>query len=166
MKLKPSHLIAISAAGVAALSAGIAVPALTTAQTPAATVITVQEKVQTVVQDDVPPKAKRHSVSAGDRLITRQSLFNADERRIGTLYTDCTSVSATATFPRLTLLCTVTYKLGHEQIVAVGTARFNDDASELPIVGGTGAYAGARGTIKMTKPMKGYDSADVITING
>lgn len=39
-------------------------------------------------------------------------------------------------------------------------------ASPQPIVGGTGAYAGARGTIKTTKPMKGYDSADLITING
>jgi hypothetical protein len=47
-----------------------------------------------------------------------------------------------------------------------GTARFNDDTSELPIVGGTGAYAGARGTVKTTKPIKGYDTADVITING
>lgn len=166
MPLKPSHLIAIGAAGVAALSVGIAVPGLTTAETPAATVITVQERVQTVVQDDVPPKAKRQSVSAGDRLITRQSLFDADKRRIGTLYTDCTSVGPTATFPRLTLLCTATYKLGDGQIVAVGTARFDDDAGELPVVGGTGAYAGAHGTIKTTKPMKGYDSADVITING
>lgn len=165
MQLRP-YLIAISAAGVVALSLGVAVPALTTAQTPAATVITVQEKVQTVIQDDVAPKAKRQSVSAGDRLITRQSLFDADKRRIGTLYTDCTSVGPTATFPRLTLLCTVTYKLGDGQIVAAGTARFNDDTSELPIVGGTGAYAGARGAVKTTKPIKGYDSADVLTING
>ena len=48
----------------------------------------------------------------------------------------------------------------------MGAARFDDDTSELPIVGGSGAYAGAQGTIKSTKPMKGYDSADVITING
>ena len=163
MQLKSSHLIAV---GVAALSVGIAVPALTTAQTPTSTVITVQERVQTVVQDDVAPKAKRQSVSAGDRLITRQSLFDGDKQRIGTLFTDCTSVGPTAMFPRLTMLCTVTYKLGNGQLVAAGTARFSDDTSELPIVGGTGAYAGAQGTVRTTKPMKGYDSADVITING
>ncbi|HEV2774213.1 MAG TPA: hypothetical protein VGV90_01345 [Solirubrobacteraceae bacterium] len=128
--------------------------------------ITVQEKVQAVVQDDVAPKAKRQSVSAGDRLITRQSVFDSDKRRIGTLYTDCTSVGPTAAFPRLTMLCTVTYKFGDGQIVAAGAARFDDNSGEVPIVGGSGAYAGARGSVKTAKPMRGYDSADVITIHG
>ncbi len=41
-----------------------------------------------------------------------------------------------------------------------------DENARLAIVGGTGAYAGARGTIKTTKPMQGYDSSDVITISG
>lgn len=77
-------------------------PALTTAQTPGAAVTAVQERLQTVVQDDVAPKTKRQSVSAGDRLITRQSLFDGVKRRIGTLYTVCTSDGPPAAFRRLT----------------------------------------------------------------
>ncbi len=164
MKTKATRLVA--AAAVAALSAAIAAPTLTSAQAPPATTITVQEKVQTVAQDDVAPKSRRGRVSVGDRLITRQSLFDASKQRLGTLYTDCTSVGATGTFPRLTLLCTVTYNLTAGQIVAAGTVRFDDDNAEIPIVGGSRAYTGARGTVKTAKPMQGYDSADAITING
>ena len=163
MNLKLSHLIF---AGAVALAAVIAVPALTTAQAPVGTTITVQEKVQTVVQDDVAPKSRRGRVSAGDRLITRQSLFDADKRRLGTLYTDCTSVGPAGSFPRLMVLCTATYKFGDGQVVAVGATRFDDAVPEFPIVGGTGAYRGARGTVKMVKPMHGYDGADAITISG
>lgn len=125
-----------------------------------------QEKVQTVVQDDVAPKSRRGRVSVGDRLITRQSLLDANKGRLGTLYTDCTSLGPTRPFPRLTVLCTVTYKLADGQIVAMGATRFDDENGELPIVGGTGAYAGARGTVRPAKPMQGYDSAVVITIGG
>lgn len=163
MKPRPSLLVV---AGVVVLSAVVAVPALTTAQAPTATTITVQEKVQTVVQDDVAPKSRRGRASVGDRLITRQSLFDAHRRRIGTLYTDCTSVGPTRPFPRLTVLCTVTYKLADGQIVAVGATRFDDENGELPIIGGTGAYAGARGTLRFAKPMRGYDTAVVITLGG
>jgi hypothetical protein len=163
MKPTPSRLIATGAA--VALSAAIAVPALTSAQVPAATTITVQEKVQTVVQDDIAPKSKAHKVSAGDRLITIQSLFDVSKKRIGTLYTDCTSVGPTASFPHVKLLCQTTYTLPQGQIIASGVARL-DGPGGLAIVGGTGAYAGAHGTVTLAKPAKGYDTADVITIAG
>ncbi|MDP8909750.1 MAG: hypothetical protein M3N47_11715 [Chloroflexota bacterium] len=67
-----------------------AMPAFTSAQAPPGATITVQEQVQTVAQDDVAPKSRRGRVSVGDRLITRQSLFDASKQRLGTLYTDCT----------------------------------------------------------------------------
>ena len=163
MKLKFAHLVA---GGAVALAGAVALPALTGAQTPTGTTITVQEKVQVVVQDDVAPKSKARRVSVGDRLVTRQSLFDADKRRIGTLYSDCTSVGPAGSFPRLLLLCKVTYRLADGQIVAMGAIRFDDADAALAIVGGTGDYAGARGTVKTAKPLPGYDSADVITISG
>jgi hypothetical protein len=90
MKPAPARLVA---AGIAVTrAAAIAVPVLTSAQSPAATTITVQQKVWTVVQDDVAPKSKAHRVSVGDSLVTAQALFDASEKRIGTLYTDCASV--------------------------------------------------------------------------
>lgn len=163
MKPKPVRLITAGAA--VALSAAIAVPALTSAQTPSATTITVQEKVQNVVQDDISPKSKSHKVSAGDRLVTVQSLFDANKKRIGTLYTDCTSVGPTKPFPHLTLLCTTTYKLPAGDIIASGVAKL-DGPGGLVIVGGSGAYAGAHGTVGFAKAAKGYDTADLITIAG
>ncbi|MEJ7798666.1 MAG: hypothetical protein WKF48_11535 [Solirubrobacteraceae bacterium] len=168
--MKRKHTGMIAAGAAVALSAAIAVPTLTSAQSPQARTITVQEKVQNVAADDLPPRSKRgptDRVSLGDRLITRQSLFDTSRKRIGTLYTDCTGVGPTRSlFKGATLLCTVSYKLSDGQIVAAGAVELGDDRAEVPIVGGTGAYAGARGTVKMAKPAKGFDSADVITITG
>jgi len=100
--------------------------------------------VQTVVKDDVAPKSKAGRVSTGDRLITRQSLFDASKKRLGTLYTNCTGVGRTASFSKATLLCTLTYSLPAGQIVAAGNFKL-DGSGEIPIVGGTGAYVGAGG---------------------
>jgi hypothetical protein len=147
-----------------AVAGGVALPALTSAQSPSATTMTFQEKVQSVVQDDVAPKSKSGKVSLGDRLITRQSLFDSTKQRRGTLYTDCTGIGPTKGFPNITVLCTITYSLPAGQIVASGVATFNGKGT-TPIVGGTGAFAGAHGTIAMGRPAKGFDSADVITIN-
>jgi len=163
--MKRKHTSAIAAAAAVALSAAIAIPALTQAQTPAATTITFQEKVQTVAMDDIAPKSKTGKVSIGDRLITRQSLFDAAKKRVGTLYTDCTGVGPTKPFSTATLLCRLAYTLSDGQIVAVGQFKL-DGSGRVPIVGGTGAYAGARGSISSAKPAKGFDSADLITIGG
>lgn len=157
----------IAVAGVAAaVAAAVAVPALTTAQSPEARTITVQEKNVRVAMDDVAPKSTRNRVSLGDRLITRQSLFDAGNRATGTLYTDCTGVGPTkALFGGARLLCTITYTFADGQLTAAGVAALNGKAP-VAIVGGTGAYANAHGTVQTTKPAKGYESADIITITG
>ncbi|MDQ3631532.1 MAG: dirigent protein [Actinomycetota bacterium] len=168
MKLKPTRLIAAGAT--VALSAAIAVPALTSAQSPGARTITVNLKVQNVAMDDVAPKSKRGpagGVSLGDRLITRQSMFDpASKKRVGTLHTDCTGVGPTKPFPAVTLLCRVSYTFSDGQIVGAGSFRLDDENAEVPIVGGTGAYAGARGSFRSGQPAKGFDSTDVIAIAG
>ena len=163
MKLKSAVLVVAGTA--AAASAAIAVPTLTSAQTPAPATITVNERVRTVVRDDVAPKSKAGRVSTGDRLITRQSVFDASKKRLGTLYTDCTGVGRTASFLKATLLCTLTYSLPAGQIVAAGNFKL-DGSGEIPIVGGTGAYVGAGGVVKSAQPAEGFDSADTIVIGG
>ena len=160
MKLKPSVLAA--AATATALSAAITVPALTSAQSGPSTT-TVNVKVQAFAKDDVAPKS-RTRVSLGDRLITRQSLFDAAGKRVGTLHTDCTGTGPTGPLPSAGLLCTTAYTFSSGQIVAAGA--FKLDGGEMPIIAGTGAFAGARGTVKTGAPARGYDSADVITITG
>jgi len=126
--MKRKHTSAIAAAAAVALSAAIAVPTLTSAQAPNARTITLQERIQTAVGDDVAPKSKRGPimspngrVSAGDRLVTRQGVFDSAGKRIGLLYTDCTGVGPTKPlFQGARLLCTVTYKLPDGEIVAAG----------------------------------------------
>ena len=161
MKLKPFHLAAAAAA--AALSAAVAVPGLTSAQAGPSTT-TVNVKVQAIAKDDLAPRS-RARVSLGDRLVTRQSLFDGAGKRVGTLHTDCTGTGPTRPLPGATLLCTTSYAFSGGQIVAAGMFKL-DGSGELVIVGGTGVYAGARGSVKSGPPARGYDSADVITITG
>jgi len=162
MRLTRTHIV--TAGSAVALSSVVAVPALTSAQSAPGTTITVQEKVRTVVSDDVAPKSKTGRVSVGDRLITRQSLFGPGKKPTGTLFTECTGVGPTKGFSAATLLCTVTYKFAKGQIVASGVFKLDDNSARVPIVGGSGAYAGAQGTVRSSRPAKGFDSADIITI--
>lgn len=163
MPAHPKLMIAVGVA--AAASVAIALPVLTAAQTSGdARTITVQEKVVDIAKDDVPPKSKS-KVSLGDRLITRQSLFDANKKALGTLYTDCSGVGPTKPIFAATLQCLLTYRFADGQIVAAGTTRLTG-GKPLPLVGGTGAYAGAHGSVQLTKPAKGFDSADEITIDG
>jgi hypothetical protein len=60
--------------------------------------------------------------------------------------------------PRSTFQCTDTFVLPEGQIVAVGD--MDDQVETLPVVGGTGAFEGARGTARSTRGRRG----GVITI--
>ena len=148
-----------------ALSAAIAVPVLTNAQTqPATTSITFQETAPHVAIDDIAPKSKaRDTVSLGDRLIATGPIFDATHKRLGSFSSDCTNVGATKPLFKATLQCTVTYQTEAGQIVAAGLFKL-DGTGELPIVGGSGTYSGARGTVTSGKPLKGFDAADIIPL--
>ncbi|MDQ6777619.1 MAG: hypothetical protein M3071_15715 [Actinomycetota bacterium] len=162
MPAKTKSLIIVGVA--AALASAVAVPAFTTAQTSGgARRITVQEKVVDVVKDDLPPKSES-KVSLGDRLITRQSLFDANKKALGTLYTDCSGVGPTKPLFDATLECSATYRFNDGQVVTSGATRLSR-GEPIPVTGGTGAYAGARGTVHTTQPATGFDSADLITID-
>ncbi len=67
--------------------------------------------------------------------------------------------------PKVALLCTVAYQTHSGQIVANGMLELGT-SSVLPIVGGTGAYAPARGTLTTdVKPAKGFSEADRSTLS-
>jgi hypothetical protein len=153
----------------ATLVAAVALPVLSHAQAPGTaaspTTITFQETAPKVVITDVPPRSKNgDTASQGDKLVTYGALFDTAHHRLGTISGDCTAVGPSKAIFRVALLCTVTYKVAGGQIVAAGNFALSGDAT-LPIVGGSGAYAGARGTVTSTvKPAKGFDDADVITL--
>lgn len=157
------RLIALAAAaGAAAL---VAVPTIGTGQAPAGRDIVVREKVLAIGMNDVAPTSKKGRLSIGDTVVTRQSLRDVGGARIGTLFTNCAGVGPTAPLLSATLLCTTTYRFGDGQIVAMGVTRLSP-GGRLTIVGGSGAYASARGEVEFAAPMRGDDSQDIIHLAG
>jgi hypothetical protein len=160
--------LAVTTATAAALAAAVAVPVLGQAQDapPAAETLTFQEDMPKVVIDDVAPKAKRgDTLSQGDRIVTHGGLFDAGRKRLGSLSVTCTAVGATRPVPEAELFCQAVYDVtGRGQVVASG--RFSlEGRIPLPVVGGTGQFAGVTGSVlSNAKPAKGFDDVDVLTL--
>jgi len=154
---------------VAALAAAAAVPALTGAQGSDARELTVREKVQAVTFVHTNPKASPRSdrLAPGDRVLTRQALSAENGGALGTLFTDCVNVGRGARVFTATLQCTSSYRFADGEVVAAGVVRLDAGAQAgFPITGGSGAYRGARGEITPGQPVEGYDSVDVLHLDG
>jgi hypothetical protein len=67
----------------------------------------------------------------------------------GRLYLHCTVVRKGASVARATYSCLGTYVLRDGTITAAGVVRL-DRASDVAVTGGTGAFAGTRGTLHTT----------------
>jgi hypothetical protein len=157
---------AAAGAALAAVAAAAAIPALTSAQDATAREITVREKVK-AVQFVHHGAAQGEKLAMGDRVITRQALFDTSDRRIGTLHTDCVNTGAAAQVFQARLQCLSTYRLEDGQIVSAGTVRLADGPANpgFPIVGGGGAYRGASGEIRPGAPVEGYAGVDVLQLD-
>jgi Allene oxide cyclase barrel like domain len=111
--------------------------------------------------------ARGEQLAMGDRVITRQALFDTSDRRIGTLVTDWVNTGATAEVFKAQLHCVSTYRLKDGQVVSAGAVRLADGpGNRFPIVGGAGAYRGASGEITAGAPVKGYQGVDVLHFDG
>ena len=96
---------------------------------------------------DNPPKARNPRnprLSAGDAFVFTTPLFNEANRRIGTLHVYC-AVTRGGTQRRAASQCNGTYDL-RDGSLAASAVLAGDDAT-IAVVGGTGAYEGARGSI-------------------
>jgi hypothetical protein len=104
---------------------------------------------------------RRPAASIGDAYVFTQTVYDAaGTARVGTL-------SATCTFPRRArnpegapMLCHGVYHLQDGDVVGAGLLSGNP--GRIAITGGTGAYAGARGTLTTTESRTG--STDVIEL--
>jgi hypothetical protein len=145
----------------------VAVPALTSAQSSGARDITVREKVTWVRFLHQKTSTRGDRMLTGDRVLTYQRLYDQSSKRIGTLYTDCVNVGPAAHVYRATLLCTASYRLTEGQFATVGAIRLGGrpGASPTPIIG-SGAYRGQHGEVASAPPVKGYESVDVLHIDG
>ncbi len=153
-------------AALAALAAGAAIPALTGAQAPGGREITVRDKVRSVEFIHAKASTKGDRLATGDRVLTRQALFDTGNKPIGTLFTDCANLGPRAQVFKATLQCTVTYRFRDGQVVVAGLVSLAKPGARTPIVGGTGAYRLARGDVGNGAPVKGYDSVDVLRLAG
>lgn len=166
---------ALATAALVALVAAVSIPVISTAETSGTRDITVREKLGALKIIDAKPRARDpfSRFSLGDRVLTRQAMFDESNRRIGTLVSDCVGVGRTAPLFKTTLQCTASYRLKDGQVVAAGAVRLGDRQSvkgrregAVPIVGGSGAYRGASGEVTPGAPVKGYESVDVLHLDG
>jgi hypothetical protein len=161
MRIKPrTTAFALAAAAAAAA----AVPALSPAQAPGPRDVTVLMKVQAGSEVKHRRGAK---LATGDNLLVRLAMFDTGGARIGSAYTACTNVGPAARAENAVLQCTQTYRFRDGQVVTTGVAKFSAlEGLEIPIVGGSGAYRGASGQLGTGAPVEGYDSVDVLHLDG
>jgi len=96
---------------------------------------------------DNPPKMRNPEnprFSPGDGFVFTSRLFNEANKRIGTNHVHCT-VTRGGTFARARGQCNSTLALRDGTLAISGLLRGENPA--IAVVGGTGAYEGARGSI-------------------
>ena len=158
---------AMPAVALVTLAGAVALPAITSdAQTSGPREITVREKLRAIEFVHHKRSTRRDRLDMGDRVLTQQALFNESDARVGTLFTDCVNVGHKAAVFRAVLQCTATYRFRDGQVVASGVVRLSDRRAAAPIVGGRGAYRGASGEVRAGAPVRGYDSVDVLQLDG
>jgi hypothetical protein len=108
---------------------------------------------------DNPPRAKRGRPTAGDMFVFSNPVVSATGARRGTLRATCTFASTRAA------VCYGAFSLKEGQLTAVvSTDNLDARTTRGAIVGGTGVYAGARGTFNSTTTKTGSD--DTVTLAG
>jgi len=89
-------------------------------------------------------KAGSQAASIGDMFVFSSTLLTRSNKRAGALYGSC--IAATAG-KNPTFECTGTFTLAGGQLELQTITRETDKTTHIGIVGGTGAYEGARGSI-------------------
>lgn len=95
--------------------------------------------------------SKRYRFSVGDQILFHQPILNRrGGRKLGRLYGEMTSMGGN-TWRSLYMTVRFTYAFNNgDRIIAEGIVSYANAASNLAIVGGTGTYHGARGTLIST----------------
>ena len=159
------RMSALAAAAITA--AAVAAPSLAQSGGSATTVtFTELDKGSTFHFIDNPPHArKKHGfptkLSPGDQMVISNPLRDTDATRNGELRATCTATHATRNFDNARFLCVGAF-VRKEGTMFAETADIAGSTTTGAITGGTGAYAGARGTFTSTSTKSGSD--DVITL--
>jgi hypothetical protein len=151
------------AAAVAASATGLVFAITGSAKPPAQgrVIHVIERQVQETFVDN-PPKNK---TSQGDEFVFRGKLFDTSGKRVGSDGVSCLLLQVTR--KRQTANCTAAIFLPDGKISVVGGVHFHGGAQTftLPVVGGTGAYVGAQGTL-VIKQLNSNKSDLTITLTG
>lgn len=162
----------LGATALAAIGAATALAASGSAQTPGGRTLTFFEDAahgSEALIDNAPkspsanPGSRRFRLSAGDELVVRTPILDRKGgKRLGTLYAQA-SVVGGSRFQNAVFLVHGVLKLADGQLAFTGAIkdqRLNTEA----VIGGTGAYDGARGTIISTDVDGGSGAQDEVRL--
>jgi len=172
MKPTKRSCVTVAVLGTMAATAAIAVPS-GSAQAPGATTLTFFEPDASStfrIIDNAPkspvknPMSGKYRFSLGDQIIfTVPLLDKKGGTRQGKLYVQGAVVGG-KTFRSVSVETSGTYVLNDKsQIAAAGHFKFSSSGPRLAIVGGTGRYEGARGSLSSVSD-KNDDSTDTLTL--
>ena len=106
------------------------------------------------------PRSKRFRLSIGDELYTLSPILDGKTgKRIGTSYSQFTVVSGNS-FEKAWFKGHGVFQLHDGQLVVDGIFKAASTTNTVAVVGGTGAYKGARGSMTFTETTNG--SQDII----
>ena len=153
--------IVLPLAALAATGAVVALPITASDAQSGPRTITVTNGKGKMVFDDLPPLGMKHGkLSLGDRIVQTQQVL-IDGKPAGTVSFEGTIVNPKpTTFSNFKATERTVGHLSDGEIFAVGYVDPASGGDRSTIIGGTGAYAGAHGTIV------GTDNGAVITLDG
>ena len=95
------------------------------------------------VIDNPPRNLQKRGPSVGDNAIFSRSLYDESNKKVGELSASCTFVPP----GRDTLSCLGSFKLKTGTLYGTATIKGEALRTEIAVIGGTGAYEGARGDV-------------------
>src|SRR5262245_13190157 len=147
--LLASFLLA-GAAGLAATGAGRAAERrqVTRPSAPSITLRLVEKDIATSFIDNPPRQGTNGPPSIGDQIAIRSELLTPARKHAGWLDATCTITSGG---PRGGGPCHAVFSFTSGQLMGMTLLRFANDTTHVAIVGGTGVYRGATGTLDSVK---------------
>jgi len=138
--------IALGTGGAAALAAGV-FAAAPHAQTAPTTLLLKEVGQPAIVLDDIGPRGMRQGkFSLGDRLTLSQVVTHDGVKGTFTAVATVSTPGRVAA-PKANSIVTAVLHFPEGDLYLEGVSSFADDTGSGAVVGGTGAYAGARGTL-------------------
>ena len=139
----------------AALVSAVALAPSGGAQQPSGRTLKLIEQDESSAFADTGPRSRSRNprFSGGDLHVFTSKLFNEANVRVGRLYAHCVAVRGGRTFVRALFQCSGTFVLRDGTIVVNAAFRGNQDDEDvrLAVIGGTGSYEGARGSVTVRR---------------